>query len=65
MMVPYITPPAVVGLVFVFMFDGNFGVVNDLLVKLGVIDSYCRLAERSDRELLDRRRRRWSGTARR
>ena len=40
MMVPYITPPAVVGLVFVFMFDGNFGVVNDLLVRLGVIDSY-------------------------
>ena len=40
MMVPYITPPAVVGLLFVFMFDGNFGVVNDVLVRLGVIDRY-------------------------
>jgi multiple sugar transport system permease protein len=40
MMVPYITPPAVVGLVFVFMFDGNFGVFNDVLVRLGVLDSY-------------------------
>ncbi|MEO8134773.1 MAG: sugar ABC transporter permease [Betaproteobacteria bacterium] len=40
MMVPYITPPAVVGLLFVFMFDGNFGVVNDLLVRIGVLDNY-------------------------
>lgn len=40
MMVPYITPPAVVGLLFVYMFDGNFGVVNDLLVRLGVLDDY-------------------------
>lgn len=39
-MVPYITPPAVVGLVFCFMFDGNYGVVNDILVRLGVLDSY-------------------------
>lgn len=39
-MVPYITPPAVVGLVFCFMFDGNYGVINDILVRLGVIDSY-------------------------
>lgn len=40
MMVPYITPPAVVGLLFLFMFDGNFGVVNDLLVRIGVLDRY-------------------------
>src|SRR5258706_8876478 len=40
MMVPYITPPAVVGLLFLFMFDGNFGVVNDVLVRLGVLDRY-------------------------
>jgi multiple sugar transport system permease protein len=39
-MVPYITPPAVVGLVFCFMFDGNYGVVNDLLVRIGVLDGY-------------------------
>ncbi len=40
MMVPYITPPAVVGLVFLYMFDGNFGVVNDILVRIGVLDRY-------------------------
>ena len=39
-MVPYITPPAVVGLVFCFMFDGNYGVVNDILVRMGVLDGY-------------------------
>ena len=40
MMIPYITPPAVVGLLFAYMFDGNFGVVNDLLVKAGFLDQY-------------------------
>lgn len=40
MMVPYITPPAVVGLLFLFMFDGNFGVINDILVRLGFLDGY-------------------------
>jgi multiple sugar transport system permease protein len=39
-MVPYITPPAVVGLLFCYMFDGNFGVINDLLVRIGVLDRY-------------------------
>ena len=40
MMIPYITPPAVVGLLFAYMFDGNFGVVNDILVKAGILDRY-------------------------
>ena len=40
MMIPYITPPAVVALLFAYMFDGNFGVVNDLLVKVGLLDRY-------------------------
>ena len=40
MMIPYITPPAVVGLLFAYIFDGNFGVVNDILVKAGILDRY-------------------------
>jgi len=40
MMVPYITPPAVVALMFSYMVDGNFGLFNDLLVRLGVLDQY-------------------------
>jgi len=38
--VPYIVPPAVTGLLFVYAFDGSFGVVNDLLVRLGVQHGY-------------------------
>ncbi len=39
-MVPYITPPAVVALLFLYMVDGNFGIFNDILVRLGVQDAY-------------------------
>lgn len=38
--IPYVIPPAVTALMWVYMFDGNFGVINDLLVKAGVIDRY-------------------------
>ena len=40
MMIPYITPPAVVALLFAYMFDGNFGLINELLVKVGILDRY-------------------------
>ena len=63
MMVPYITPPAVVALLFCYMFDGNFGVINDLLVRLGVLDRYVAWLSDPDRQLLGRGRRPWSGTA--
>lgn len=39
-LVPYIIPPAVTALMWVYMFDGNFGVANDVLVRLGLIDDY-------------------------
>jgi multiple sugar transport system permease protein len=38
--VPYVIPPAVTALLWTYMFDGNFGVANDLLVKLGLLDHY-------------------------
>lgn len=40
MMVPYITPPAVVALMFAYMVDGNFGVLNDLFVRAGIFNEY-------------------------
>lgn len=40
MMVPYITPPAVVALVFCYIVDGNFGLLNDLLVRVGILGQY-------------------------
>jgi multiple sugar transport system permease protein len=39
-LVPYVIPPAVTALLWVYMFDGNFGVANDLLVRLGVLEHY-------------------------
>jgi multiple sugar transport system permease protein len=39
-MIPYITPPAVVALLFLYIFDGNFGIFNDLLVKSGLQTAY-------------------------
>jgi multiple sugar transport system permease protein len=39
-MIPYITPPAVVALLFLYIVDGNFGVFNDLLVKFGLQSAY-------------------------
>src|SRR4051812_8596858 len=39
-LVPYIIPPAVTALLWLYMFDGNFGVANDLLVRAGVLTEY-------------------------
>ncbi len=39
-LVPYIVPPAVTSLLWVYMFDANFGIANDILLKLGVLQSY-------------------------
>jgi len=39
-LLPYIIPPAVTALLFVYAFDGSFGVANDLLVRFGVLDRY-------------------------
>ncbi|PTM40619.1 sugar ABC transporter permease [Bosea sp. 124] len=40
MMLPYITPPAVVALLFLYIVDGNFGIFNEILVKLGIQSAY-------------------------
>ncbi len=40
MLVPYIIPPAVTALLWLYMFDGHFGVANDLMVKVGFLDQY-------------------------
>jgi multiple sugar transport system permease protein len=39
-MVPYITPPAVVALLFLYIFDGNFGIANEWLVNIGYQETY-------------------------
>ncbi len=39
-LIPYIVPAAVVAIIWRFMVDSNFGVINDILLRLGIIDSY-------------------------
>lgn len=39
-LIPYIVPAAVVAIIWRFMVDANFGVINDILLRLGVIDAY-------------------------
>ena len=34
---PYITTPVAIGIIFSFMFDWSTGIVNNLLIKLGVL----------------------------
>ena len=38
--IPYIIPPAVAALMWVYIFDGNFGIANDLLVQAGIFEKY-------------------------
>ena len=40
-LIPWVVPPPVVAIIWIYMFDGNFGVFNELLVRLGLIDSYA------------------------
>ena len=39
-LIPYIVPAAVVAIIWRFMVDANFGIINDILFRLGIIDQY-------------------------
>ena len=39
-LLPYIVPSTVIVIIWIYMFDANFGVVNEFLVRLGLIPSY-------------------------
>ena len=36
-LIPWVTPGVLIALMWSWMFDGNYGVVNDLMMKLGII----------------------------
>lgn len=36
-LIPWVTPGVVIALMWAWMYNGNFGVINDLLIKLGII----------------------------
>lgn len=37
-MIPWVTPGVLIGLIWRWLYDGDYGVVNDLLIRLGVIE---------------------------
>ncbi len=39
-LIPWATPSVLVALMWMWLLDGNYGVINDLLRKVGLIDSY-------------------------
>lgn len=39
-LIPWVVPPAVTAVLWAYMFDANFGVMNEILVRLGLIRSY-------------------------
>ena len=39
-LIPWVTPGVLIGLMWRWIYDGNYGVLNDLLVKVGLADSF-------------------------
>lgn len=39
-LIPWVTPGVLIGLMWRWIYDGNYGVLNDLLVKIGIIDTF-------------------------
>ena len=37
-LIPWVTPGVLIALMWTWMYDGNYGVINDLLMKLNIID---------------------------
>ena len=51
-LVPWVTPGILIGLMWTWMYDGNYGVINDVLVKLHILDQYMPWLAQSDTALL-------------
>lgn len=39
-MIPWVVPGVLVGLIWRWMYDGNYGVINDMLTKTGILDHF-------------------------
>ncbi|MCL2588507.1 MAG: sugar ABC transporter permease, partial [Oscillospiraceae bacterium] len=47
-LIPWVTPGVLIGLMWRWIFDGNHGVLNDMLMRLGIIDSAIPFLARMD-----------------
>lgn len=39
-LIPWVTPSVLIAIMWIWMLDGNYGIINDLLVKIGVTSRY-------------------------
>jgi multiple sugar transport system permease protein len=39
-LIPWVTPGVLIGLMWRWIYDGNYGVLNDILTKIGISDSF-------------------------
>ena len=51
-LIPWVTPGVLIGLMWSWMYDGNYGVINDILSKLHIIDNYIPWLASSDTSML-------------
>lgn len=50
-LVPWVTPGVLIGLMWTWMYDGNYGVINDILTKLHITNQYIPWLAQSDTAL--------------
>ena len=47
-LIPWVTPGVLIALMWTWMYDGNYGVINDILMKLGIIHDKIAYLARKD-----------------
>ena len=47
-LIPWVTPGVLIALMWTWMYDGNYGVINDLLMKLGLLSDKIAFLARKD-----------------
>ena len=47
-LIPWVTPGVLIALMWSWMFDGNYGVINDILLKLGIISDKIAFLAKKD-----------------
>ena len=50
-MVPWVMPGVLIGLIWRWLYDGDYGVINDLLIRMGFLDKGIAFLSRTDTAL--------------
>ncbi len=50
-LIPWVTPSVLIAIMWIWMLDGNYGIINDILLKLGLISRYIPWLAQKDTSL--------------